>query len=229
MARQLTFDLALPPSLGRPDFLIAGANAAAVAMIERPQDWPQGRLLLVGPEASGKSHIAAFWATERGANLVNGAHLTTEAVDALVVPGGAIAIDDADMAVVAQDGQAALFHLWNLAAARETLLLMTARAPARDWGLTLPDLISRISAMTTVRLGPPDEPLLAAVLVKLLADRQLYPGAGVIDTLVRHMDRDLGLARRLVAEIDRAALAEGRSVSRPLALETLARLQLERA
>ena len=69
----------------------------------------------------------------------------------------------------------------------------------------------------------PDEALMAAVLVKLFADRQLAPGAGVIAALVRRMDRDLGLARRLVARIDRAALAGNRAVTRPLALAELAR------
>lgn len=193
-------------------------------MVDQPQQWPQGRLLLIGPEASGKSHIASFWAAERSARLISGEHLTAEIVDELAVAGGAVAVDDADLVVNTPDGQSALFHLWNLTAARGTLLLMTARGPARDWGLTLPDLMSRIAAVAAVRLGPPDEALLAAVLVKLLADRQLSPGPGVIETLVRHMDRDLGLARRLVAEIDRTALSEGRAVSRHLALDALARL-----
>ncbi|HRO13550.1 MAG TPA: hypothetical protein PLL33_00600, partial [Paracoccus sp. (in: a-proteobacteria)] len=106
----------------------------------------------------------------------------------------------------------------------DCLLLMTARTPPRDWGLSLPDLASRMAAMPLVRLGTPDESLLAAVLVKLFADRQLAPGPGVVEALVRRMDRDLGLARRLVAEIDRAALSEGRAVTRSLALAALADL-----
>jgi chromosomal replication initiation ATPase DnaA len=81
-----------------------------------------------------------------------------------------------------------------------------------------------MASMALVRLDPPDEPLLTAVLVKLFADRQLSPGPGVIEALARHMDRDLGHARRLVAEIDRAALAEGRAVTRPLAMAALERL-----
>lgn len=224
MARQLTFDLATAPALGRADFLPAPANAAALAMVDRPQDWPQGRLLLVGPEASGKSHIAAFWAAEQGAMRLPAATLRVDAVDALATEAGALVVEDAHRVAHAAGAEQALFHLWNLTAARRTLLLMTARTPPRDWGLTLPDLASRMGAVTLARLGPPDEALLGAVLVKLMADRQLTPGPGVIDTLLRHMDRDLGLARRLVAVIDRTALAEGRGVTRVLALETLARL-----
>ena len=52
--------------------------------------------------------------------------------------------------------------------------------------------------MPQVRLMPPDESLLAAVLVKLFADRQQSVPADLIDWLVLHMPRDLGLARQLV-------------------------------
>ena len=225
MARQLTFDLGLTPAVGRADFLPAPANAEALGMVDRPQDWPQGRLLLVGPEASGKSHIAAFWAAEQGARIVRAGALRIEAIDELATQSGALVIEDADRVAHAAGAEQALFHLWNLSAARGTLLLMTARSVPRDWGLVLPDLTSRMAAVAVARLGAPDEALLGAVLVKLLADRQLTPGVGVVEALVRHMDRDLGLARRLVAKIDRTALAEGRAVTRPLALDALARLR----
>ncbi|WP_134726666.1 chromosomal replication initiator DnaA [Paracoccus luteus] len=221
MSRQLALDLRTPPALGRGDFLPAPANATALALLDRPEDWPQGRLILIGPDGSGKSHLASFWAAENGARRVAARALRDEACDALVDFFGALVVEDAHRAGGAAGAERALFHLWNLAAERQALLLITARAPPRDWGLGLPDLASRMGSMAAVRLDPPDEDLLAAVLVKLFADRQLMPGAGVIEALVRRMDRDLGLARRLVARIDRAALAEGRAVTRPLALATL--------
>ena len=224
VARQLTLDLRTPPALSRADFLPAPANAEALALLDRPRDWPQGRLLLVGPEASGKSHLAAFWAAENGAQRMRASALRPEIADTLVQPDGALVIEDAHRAGGAAGAELALFHLWNLSAERGALLLITARTPPRDWGLALPDLASRMASTALVRLEPPDEHLLTAVLVKLFADRQLSPGPGVIEALVRHMDRDLGLARRLVAEIDRDALSEGRAVTRPLAMAALGRL-----
>lgn len=231
MTRQLPLDLRTPPALGREDFLPAPANAAALALLDRPQDWPQGRLLLVGPEGAGKSHLAAFWSADHGARRLNGRDLggLTSPEDAMPAPLNppahpALTVEDADRAAGDPAAERMLFHIWNLAAAQRCLLLMTARTPPRDWGTGLPDLASRMAATALIRLEPPDEALLAAVLVKLFADRQLTPGAGVIEALIRRMDRDLGLARRLVAQIDRAALAGGRAVTRPLALDTLAAL-----
>lgn len=221
MARQLALDLALPPALGRDDYLVTPASEAVVAALDDPGGWPQGRLLLIGPEGAGKSHLAAVWAAANGAMRLPAVALRPGAIEALLPEGGALAIEDADRAGGAAGVEQSLFHLWNLAPARGALLLLTARSAPRDWGLSLPDLRSRMDAMAQARLGPPDEALLAAVLVKLFADRQLTVAPEVVAGLVTRMDRDLGLARRLVAAIDDTALAEGRSITRRLAFETL--------
>lgn len=224
MPRQLALDLRTPPALGRGDFLVAPANAAALAQLDAPDAWPGGRLLLIGPEGSGKTHLAAFWAAEHGARRQPAAALRPESAEGLLGEGGALVIEDAHRAGGAAGAERTLFHLWNLAPQRGALLLLTARVPPRDWGIALPDLRSRMDAVAQARLDPPDDPLLAAVLVKLFADRQLAVGADVVEALVPRMDRDLGLARRLVAAIDAGALAARRPVTRRLALETLAAL-----
>lgn len=220
-SRQLTLDLTTPPAHARADFLSAPANEDALRVLDQPLSWPQGRMLLIGPEGAGKTHLAAFWAAENGARRINAVALRPDAADALATEGGAVVVEDADHAGFAAGAEQALFHLWNLCGPRDCLLLLTARSAPRDWGLVLPDLRSRMDAMPQVRLGPPDERLLAAVLVKLFADRQLQVSAGLIDWLVLHMDRDLGLARRLVAAMDRAAMAEKGPVTRRIAAELL--------
>ena len=69
--------------------------------------------------------------------------------------------------------------------------------------------------------------LLRAVLVKLFLDRQLVVDLGVIDSLALRIDRSLGRARDVVAELDRDALGRGRRISRPLALAVLRRMGLD--
>ncbi|MDO5622343.1 MAG: DnaA/Hda family protein [Paracoccus sp. (in: a-proteobacteria)] len=229
MARQLTFDLTVPPALTRADFLVTDANAAVLAMLDSPQAWPQGRMLLIGPAGAGKSHLAAFWAAEHGATRVNARNLHPDAAEALLPEGGALVVEDAHRAGGAAGAEQALFHLWNLAPARGALLLLTARSAPRDWGLALPDLRSRMDAVTQVRLGPPDPALLQAVLVKLFADRQIAVPPAVIGWLALRMDRDLGLARRLVAAMDAQALSDRRPLTRALAAEVLDRLAIDEA
>ena len=75
-----------------------------------------------------------------------------------------------------------------------------------------------------IAIDAPDDALLRAVLVKLFVDRQLVVDLGVIDSLALRIDRSLGRARDVVAELDRDALGRGRRISRPLALAVLRRM-----
>ena len=214
----------MPPASSRDDFLITGANRGALAMLDAPERWPQGRLLLIGGPGSGKSHLAGFWADEHGAQIVQGWTLTPGHVDELIPQGGAAVVEDGHEIGGNPVAELGLFHLWNLTGARQGLLLITAQTPPRDWGIALPDLRSRLDAAAQAVLPPPDEALLPAVLVKLFADRQIQVAPEVIDWLALRMDRDLDLARRLVAAMDRESLADRRAITRRLAAELLDKL-----
>jgi chromosomal replication initiation ATPase DnaA len=72
-----------------------------------------------------------------------------------------------------------------------------------------------------VRIEPPDEALLRALLVKLFADRQLTVEPHVVAYLALHMERSADAARRIVAEMDRLALKMHRRPTRALAAEAL--------
>ncbi|WP_134679365.1 DnaA/Hda family protein [Paracoccus ravus] len=224
MERQLALDLTIPPALSRDDFLTTAANRDAVAMLDAPNRWPDGRLLLIGGAGAGKSHLARFWAEEHGARVIRAATISPAGVGMLAPWGGALVVESAHEIAGISEAEDALFHLWNLAGARKALLLITARMPPRDWGIALPDLLSRLESAAQAVLGPPDDALLPAVLVKLFADRQIQVAPDVVDWLALRMERDLGLARHLVAAIDRKSLADRRPVTRRLAAELLDKL-----
>ena len=77
------------------------------------------------------------------------------------------------------------------------------------------------SAAPVARLEPPDDALLAAVLVKLFTDRQLPVAPEVVSYLVSRMDRSFAAAERLVARLDAAGLERRRRITRSLAAEVL--------
>ncbi len=95
--RQLALALPHAESLTRDNFMEGAANAQALALIDGWPDWPNRVMMLVGPEGSGKSHLASIWAAEAGARSV-AAHTLTPAN----VPGelttGALVVDDLDPA-----------------------------------------------------------------------------------------------------------------------------------
>jgi len=117
--------------------------------------------------------------------------------------------------------EVALFHLHNMATEARASLLLTAACPPRDWGLKLPDLASRMQAAPLTRLEAPDDALLAAVLGKLFADRQVVVPPTLIPYLIARMERSLKAARALVARLDAQALAR-RPPDHPPACQRLA-------
>lgn len=222
MSRQLAFDLPVREALGREDFLVSPANALAVEALERWRDWPQRRMLLVGPEGSGKSHLTHVWAAESGARVLAARDIASLDLTRIAA-GSALALEDGDRLAGDRLAEEALFHLHNLLGAQGGALMITATHPVRNWGLTLPDLASRMQALAVTRLEPPDDALLSAVLVKQFSDRQINVTPALIAYLVQRMDRSLAAARSLVAALDAASLAEGRPVTRTLAAALLDR------
>ena len=215
MLRQLAFDLPPADGFARADFFVSDANALALAVVDGWRSWPGGKLLLTGPAGSGKTHLAHIWAQDAGAILVQGADLADDDLPGLASTG-AVVVEDAQTVAGTPAAEAALFHLHNLLAASGRLL-MTAPAPARDWGLGLADLKSRAQAVQIARLGPPDDALLSAVLVKLFADRQITVPPALIAWMLPRMERSIAAARHLVADLDSHSLALGRPITRALA------------
>ena len=218
---QLALDLALRPALGREAFVVTRANMAALEILERGP-WPGGRLALSGPAASGKTHLAHVWAADTGAVIVGAAELAR--LDTATLAGaGRIAVEDVPAIGGDAAAETALFHLYNRMGAAGGFLLLTGRTLPAYWPLALPDLCSRMRALTAAELNPPDEALLGALLEKQFADRGMDVAPQVLMFLVPRMPRTAAAARALATEIDRLSLARQQTVTVPLA-----RLALDR-
>jgi chromosomal replication initiation ATPase DnaA len=217
-AYQLALGLDLPPALGREDFLVGDANRAALAAIDTWPGWAGGVLLLCGPPGSGKSHLVHVWRAARGASEVAGPGLTEADAESLA-QRGALAVEDIDR-IAGQER--VLFHLLNRARERSATLLLTARNPAEAFALRPADLASRLRAAQPATLAAPDDDLLARVIIKLFADRQIAVDLDTVAYLVARMERSFEAAVLLVKRLDEAALATRRAVTRPLAAEILA-------
>jgi chromosomal replication initiation ATPase DnaA len=215
--RQLALALPHAESFAREDFLPGPSNQAALALIERWPDWPARAAALIGPEGSGKSHLAAMWANSAGARFLAARALgMTNLTSALAT--GALVIEDL---IPGQFDERALFHLINLAREEEAVLLLTAQTAPAGWRIALSDLVSRLRAIPAVMLSPPDDALLRAVLIKLFADRQLTVDESLIAYLTTRLERSFAAARAAVETLDGEALGRKRPVTRALAAEVL--------
>jgi chromosomal replication initiation ATPase DnaA len=217
--RQLVLALGHQESVDRADFLVGDCNRDALHLIDRWPDWPAPGVALVGPEGAGKSHLAAIWAAKTGAQIVSRAAVDVGSRPE-VLATGALVIEDSGR----DDGdETALFHLLNLANEQRVSLLITARRSPASWPVALPDLASRLRVVPVVAIAPPDDALLAAVMIKLFADRQLKVDDRLVSYLLSRIDRSFAAVRAAVEELDREALRLKRRVNRALAAEVLRR------
>jgi chromosomal replication initiation ATPase DnaA len=215
--RQLAFALPHAESLSRDNFFEGPANSAGLGLVDSWPEWPNRIMLLLGPEGSGKSHLAAIWAQQAGARSTS-AHAMTAAAVPEALATGALVIEDLNSP---DFDERALFHLINLSREHQAFILITARVPPSALQIELRDLRSRLRAVPTVSLLPPDDQLFRALIVKFCADRQLAIDESVVSYLASRIERSFAAARRAVELLDTEALRLGRPVTRALAAELL--------
>ena len=194
---QLVLPLETRSAFGREDFIVAPGNERAVAFIDSFAQWPVPAAALVGPAASGKSHLAAVWAQRVGAGIVEAASLGAD------IPAGVLVVEN----VAAGVPEAPLFALLE----RGTPLLLTSQVPPADWprkfNLALPDLVSRSRALLSFDMWAPDDALLMGLAVKLFADRQVQVPESVVSHMIASLERSPGAIHDFVARADAVALA----------------------
>src|SRR4051812_6829462 len=166
MARQLRLSLKRPAPYTREGFILGASNAQAAAAVDAWPKWPGGALVLVGPEGVGKTHLARAWAASHEALVLDRA-----APDVAAADGRPVLLEDVDQGVEAE----ALFHLINLAARDGAGLLLTARSRPAAWPAELPDLRSRLNALSVAEIEAPDDEVLGGVLRKFFRERNIRP------------------------------------------------------
>jgi chromosomal replication initiation ATPase DnaA len=212
---QLPLPFSHQPAYAAADFLEARSNEAALAWLDRTADWPDQRLVLWGEPGCGKTHLLRLWAGRHGAALMTGPSL--HGLPTLPASGG-VGVDDA--AGIADE--TALLHLLNAACEARLPVLLAARTPPARWPVRLPDLASRLRAITPVEILPPEESLLRGLLLRLLADRQLAVRPDLQEWLLVRLPRSPAALREAAARLDQAALATGGAVNWSIAREAVA-------
>ncbi len=222
---QIPLDLGARHALSRGDFHIGISNRDAVGWIDRWPNWPAPVLILQGPAASGKSHLATVWQEKTGAAIINPEMLVTRSAENLFELGDALVLDGLDPWIGDCDAETTLFHLYNMLKEEQKTMMMTMRMAPSQVDFVVPDLASRFRAAPCVSIHAPDDMLLGSVLIKLFSDYQLNVSNDVITYLLPRMERSFAAARDVVKRADHMALSEKRGISIPLMRKVLADMQ----
>ncbi len=224
-AQQIPFDLGSRHAFGRSDFHIGSSNRDAVGWIDRWSDWPAPVLILQGPAASGKSHLAAVWQEKAGAAIIKPETLVEHSAEEIFGYGKALVLDGLDPWLGDKKAETTLFHLYNMLKEEQKTMMITMRMSPKSADFIIPDLASRFRAAPTVTIHAPDDMLLGSVLIKLFSDRQLSVSNDVISYLLPRMERSFLAAHNIVEKADHLALSEKRAISVPLMRKALAQMQ----
>ena len=191
---QIGLPLAWPAAPRDDEFVVGKSNADVVKALERWGSWPVMASLLVGPRKSGRSLLARVFAAKSGGFIV----------------------DDAERAAEAQ-----VFHAWNSAQADRRPLLIVADAPPPEWRIALPDLRSRLMATPVLRIGEPDDALMAALFEREFLRRGLDARPDLIAWLTARVERSHVALVRVVDALDQEVLESRKRLGIPLARTTL--------
>ena len=226
-AAQLVLNFEHRPALGGEDFLVTPCNEDAVAWIDRWPDWPSPALVIHGPAGCGKSHLAQVFQAKSGAVRVSATDMLQKEPPALLEGVSACLLEDTGQ-VFGKENQAeleeALLHLYNTVREHDGSLMITGKTPPARWPITLADLSSRLKTATVAQIGSPDDALLAAVLVKQFADRQIRISGDVVSFVQARIERSFDVLGQFVDATDKLAMAEKKRITIPLARRVLQEL-----
>ncbi|MEH6789399.1 chromosomal replication initiator DnaA [Parasphingorhabdus sp.] len=188
----LPLEQKIPP--GQGGYLVTPANEDIHCQLQNWRDWAHHTLILTGPAASGKSTMAASFAAESGGLVVDDAR----------------AHEDAE-----------IFHLWNRANMEERPLLLVSEQPVPEWGVTLPDLKSRLAASLHLDIGAPDQAMIEGLLQKYFALRGLTISDDALRYLEKRMVRSYDMVRQLAQKMDSLAIASRKPINLGIAKAAL--------
>ncbi|HXE67442.1 MAG TPA: DnaA regulatory inactivator Hda [Rhodanobacteraceae bacterium] len=227
MIRQFPLDLRWPPHQ-RLDAFWPGANVSALQGVTEAVHGGSAWLYLHGASGTGKSHLLigacrAAMEANHPARYVSLAQLPAPRSEAIagLEAEDLLAIDDAQAIARDREAERALFDLYNRAKTANARILFAATAPPAELGITLPDLVSRLSMCTQYALRPLDDAGRRAMLRVLAGRLGLRLDDEVLDWWFARQPRDPASLVALLQRIDRASLAAQRRVTIPFLRELL--------
>ncbi len=205
-----------------PDKLVvAEANRDAAKLLQDWRAWPHGALALVGPQGSGKTHLALAWALEVGARQVSPRASVEDAAAIFREAGGRLLIDNAN----GERDEAMLWRVLDLARSDGGAVLLVGGEPPSAWAVQTPDLRSRLASLPVAKLGEPDEALMDVVLRRFCREQFIQLSDDAAKFLVRRLPRTFAAAQAWAAALDEELVNGAKPVTTAIAKRALEKMQ----
>ena len=228
MNEQLIFKLSRRQAYNREDFFVSKTNSLAVKILENWKNFSSSGLVIVGPSACGKTHLAAVWSKETSAKSYDISTFFGIDLNHLIDEKFIVLEDVEKLELIPKDKRLIIeeniLHIFNSLSANKGKILFTSCKFPRFWEIGLKDLLSRLMTLTTLELNIPDDNLLAAVMAKQFQDRQIKVDDEVLTYAISRMERSFLFAKTLVEALDVESLKLKKPIKKNMVNEIIEKL-----
>ncbi len=227
-SRQLALSVQLPDDETFASFR-SNANQGVINQLahfveqkERGELSPPKSFYLFGLSGVGKSHLlhaSSAYAAQLGKTSVclSCAELKELPVDVLegLEQIDLICLDDLHLIAGDEQWQQAIFDLYNRIVEQNKRLLITGNQSAQQLGLTLPDLVSRLTWGFTEQVKPLNDEEKITALQYRAQQRGLFLPDDVVKFLLNRLSREMASLIESLDILDKASIREKRKITIP--------------
>ena len=132
-----------------------------------------------------------------------------------------ICLDDIHLIANNTQWQQAIFDLYNRVLEQNNYLLISGDESAQQLGISLPDLVSRLSWGLTEQVKPMDDEEKVQALQYRATQRGLFLSDDVVKFLLNRFSRDMSNLIKSLDALDKASIQEQRKITIPFIKEVL--------
>ena len=194
---------------------------------EQTQEQPTSTYLF-GASGSGKTHLlhaSCTYAEQKGLSslCLSFSDLTEFSVDVLdgLESIDVICLDDIQYIAEDEEWQRAVFDLYNRVSEQNKRLIIAGNKDIQSLGITLPDLVSRLSWGYVVQPKMLDDNEKLLVLQYRARQRGIFLSDDVAKYLLNHLSREMKSLIISLDTLDKASIIAQRKITIPFIKETL--------
>lgn len=208
---QIFFKYNLDPNLEIEDFFVSKSNFEAYNILLKSSD-ENKKILLLGPQKSGKTHLGLIWKS------INNAIIYKNNLNFILENKKPVFIDN----LFSEINETNIFHIINHCHLNNLKILITSEFNLSYYQFKIVDLSSRLKTFINSKINLPDDNLLVNLIMKLLSDKQIViRNHEIFNYILKRVDRSYQKVFLLVEKIDQLSLEKKRELTIPLIKELL--------
>ena len=217
---QIALPLKLRPSFKRHDFIIGKSNEEAIRWIDKYPGWRQDGLIIIGPKASGKSHLISVLKLKGTPVIKQAQDINYNNIDILNLR--TLIIENLELIT----NHNLLLHIINILKEKKQKIIITSRLSPNKIKIQLPDLKSRLLTLPQANILMPTDDVLLGIIIKLSKDKGLFLNELVLKYILTHVERSYLAINKLIYKLDKMAMVRKKRITVPFVKEILKTIDL---